>query len=150
MFDVFPVDAGARIEIDPQFVRVIQIGCTHWMGMQLNASKVDDPREARGVIDHELLGRPAGWERECDRAQPGRTIGRRAFLIEGLALSAVHKSLENDRTTLNAKEGSASNGQVITDDIEFGELDLPGEIELFRMSDSDLAPLDGEHLSGFF
>ncbi len=129
---------------------MIQIGCTHRMRMQLNASEVDDPRETGGVVHYDFLGRPAGWEREGDRAQPGRTIGRRAFLIEGLALSAVHKSLENDRAALNAKEGAASNGQVIAHDVEFGELDLPREIKLFRMSDPDLAPLDGEHLCGFF
>ena len=50
-----PTDARARIEIDAQLVRMIEIAGAHRMRMQLDAAQIDDPGEPRRIIDHDLF-----------------------------------------------------------------------------------------------
>ena len=49
------LDAGARIEIDPQFVRMIEIARAHRVRMQLDAAQIDDPRQPRRIVDDDLF-----------------------------------------------------------------------------------------------
>ncbi len=41
---VRPTDAGPGVEIHPKFVRVLEIGGTNRMRVQLDTAQVDDPR----------------------------------------------------------------------------------------------------------
>ena len=52
---VRPDDAGTRIEIDAQLVRVLEIAGAHRVRMELDAAQVDDPREPRRIIDDDLF-----------------------------------------------------------------------------------------------
>jgi hypothetical protein len=71
-------------------------------------------------------------------------------LIKRFGLGAIHEALEHDGTILDSLEGTRRDGLVITDKVEFRQLGLPGKIELAGMCYADFAPVDGEHLWGFF
>ena len=53
--DVLPADAGTRIEINAQLVRVLEIAGAYGVWMELDAAQVHDPREPGCVIDDDLL-----------------------------------------------------------------------------------------------
>jgi hypothetical protein len=71
-------------------------------------------------------------------------------LIKRFGLGAIHKAFEHDGTILDSLEGTGRDGLVITDEVEFRKLGLPGKIELAGVGYADFAPVDGEHLWGFF
>jgi hypothetical protein len=75
---VVPLNAGIRIEIDAQFVGVIEIARAHRMRMQLDAAEIDDPREPGGVVDTTSSAvRPDGNESVTVRSHGGRWAGAR-------------------------------------------------------------------------
>ena len=101
---VGPRDARARIEIDAQLVGMIEVAGAHRVRMQLDAAEVDDPGEARRVVDDDLLGGAPRRKRQRHRAQPVGPLLGRALLVEGLALGAVDEALEHDRAVADAGE----------------------------------------------
>jgi hypothetical protein len=65
---VQPPGAGATrcrhgIEIDPQFVRVIEIVGTDGMGMKFETRQVGHPRKRGGIAWHEFFRGSSRWER---------------------------------------------------------------------------------------
>jgi hypothetical protein len=64
--DIGPRDAWPRIEIDAKLVRVIEVGRPHRVRVELDAAEVHDPREARGVVDHDFFRRSTGRKRKGD------------------------------------------------------------------------------------
>ena len=65
-----PRHAGNRIQVDPQLVRVIQVLGTDGMGIEVDATQVDDPGQLRGIAHHDLFRGPAGGKRELNRLDP--------------------------------------------------------------------------------
>ena len=59
---VVPAHARTGIEIDAQFVRVLEIDGAHRVRMQFDAAQVHNPREPRCVIDDDFLRFAAGWK----------------------------------------------------------------------------------------
>ena len=45
-------------------------------------------------------------------------------------------------------EGAGSDGEVVADEVELGELDVAGEVEFFRVRDADGVVVDGEEFGG--
>src|SRR5271168_2812184 len=52
---VRPTDAGTWIEVNPQLIGMIEICGAHRMRMQLDATKIYDPRKPRSVIDDDFF-----------------------------------------------------------------------------------------------
>src|SRR5215471_4603398 len=103
---------------------MVEVGGTDGVRMQLDAAEVDDPGEAGRIVDDDLFGGPAGREREHDGAQPGRPFRGRALLVEGFAFGAVHETFEDDGTVLNAGQRAGRDGQIVANQVEFGDLRL--------------------------
>ena len=61
--NIVPTDAGNRIEIDAQFVGMIEIAGAHRVRVQFDAAKVHDPGKPGCVIDYDFFGGSAGRER---------------------------------------------------------------------------------------
>ena len=57
--DLWPFDARHRIEIDAQFVRMIEVGCTDRVRVQFEAREVGHPRERGGLTWNDFFGRAA-------------------------------------------------------------------------------------------
>ena len=142
-----PDDTGAGVEIDAQLVGVIKIVGADSVGMKLDAAKIDDPRQARRIVHNNLFRGASGGKRQGYCAQPGWAFGGRALLIESLFFRSVDESLKNDRPVADAIESAGSDGQVIADDIELGELHLPRKVRLLWTGDTDFPPVDGQQLS---
>jgi hypothetical protein len=83
---------------------MIEIAGAHRMGMQLDATKIDDPRKPRRVIDNDFFRSASGRERECYRSQPRGALRWCALLIERLTFGAIDVSLEDKRTVSDSDE----------------------------------------------
>ncbi len=152
--DVVPLDAGAGVEIDAEFVGVVEVGGADGVRVELDAAEVDDPSETGGVVEDDLFGGAAGGKGEGDGLEPGRAgfRVRRAFLVEGFAVGAVDEALEDEGTVSDSGDGSGSDGEVVADEVELGELDFAREVEFAGVRDADFAAVDLEHVDvfGFF
>src|SRR4051812_37623437 len=118
------------------------------MRMQLDASEVDHPRQARGIVDDDLLGGAPGREGERDRSQPLRPLVRRSLLIKGLGFGAIHEPLQHERPIPDSTHGARRDGEEVPDDVQLRELRLPGEVRLGRVSDLNVAPIQRQDLGG--
>ncbi len=155
--DVVPADAWAGVEIDAEFVGVVEVGGADGVGVELDAAEVDDPGEAGGVVEDDFFGGAAGGKREGDGAEPGWAgfgVGC-AFLVEGFAVGAVDEALEDEGAIFDSADRAGSDGEVVADEVQLGELDFAREVELAGVGDADLsdfAAIDLEQLDvfGFF
>ena len=74
---VGPLDAGPRIEVDPQLVGMLEIAGAHRMRMQLDAAEVHDPGQAGRVVDDDFFrGAARGKESVTVRSHEGRSGAR--------------------------------------------------------------------------
>ena len=112
--NIGPIDARTGIEIDAQLVGMFEIAGPYGVRMQLDTAQVDDPGEARGIVDDQFFGGTAGGKRERYGPQPGGPLSGRALLIKSLALGAIHEALEHDRAILNSGQSSRRDRQIIT------------------------------------
>src|SRR5262249_24610007 len=145
---VRPAYAWARIQIDPQFIRVLEISGTHGVGVLLDATEVDNPDKAGRIVNDDLFCGAARWKRQSDRSQPRRPFAGSALLIERFALGAIHEALENDRAVLDSAQRPRRNRQIVANQIEFRELRLLGKVGLRGIGHPNLASPDREHFDG--
>ncbi len=92
--------------------------------------------------------RPEGKERVTVRRKAGRSDGS-TFLVEGLGLAglkagSVDEALEDDGAVANSLQRAGADGEEVADEVELGELDFAGEVELFGVRDADLVVVDVE------
>src|SRR5260370_28787110 len=129
---------------------MVEIAGAYGMRMWLDAARVDDPGQARRIIDHDFLR--SASRRECERncSQPRRAPAGRALLIKRLTFGAVNEPLENQGTIPDSTQSARRDRQIIAEDVKFRQLRLARKIELVRVRHADLASLDGEQLGGFF
>ena len=60
------------------------------------------------------------------------------------AFGAVDETLEDDGAVGDALEGSGGYCQVVADEVQLGELDFAGEVELAGMRDADVVAVYGK------
>ena len=73
-----PLDAGRRIKIDAELIRMIEILRANRMGMELETRKVRHPRERRRAAWHDFCAvRPDGNFNSTTSIQSGRDSGAR-------------------------------------------------------------------------
>ena len=82
---LLPFDSGHRVEIDAQFVGMLEVFGAHRMRVQLEASKIGEPGERRRVTRYDFLGRAPRRKAQFDHLDPGRPALGRPLLIEVLA-----------------------------------------------------------------
>ena len=81
--DLPPRHAGHRVEVDAEFVGVVEVVGEHRMRVEVDAAQVDRPRQAGRVVDDGLFGRGARTRTAVRRrrpsraASPARVSGRR-------------------------------------------------------------------------
>lgn len=67
-------------------------------------------------------------------------------MVERLAFRAVDKTLQHNRAVSNTGQRSGRDGQVVLHDVQLRQADLFREIELVRVSDTNLLPVNREYL----
>jgi hypothetical protein len=53
---ICPRDPGTRIEIDAQFIRMLEIAGAHGMRVKLEAAQVNSPDKTGSVVNDNLFG----------------------------------------------------------------------------------------------
>ena len=101
-------------------------------------------------VDYDFFSGPAGRKRQSDRAQPGGPILRCALLIKRLRLGAIDKTFQNDRSILNPRQRSRSDGEIILNKFELGDFYLRRKIQLLRVRDLDFLPVDRQDFASRF
>ncbi len=142
---LIPADARHRIEIDPQLVRVIEIVGTYRMRVQFEAGEVRHPGQTCRITRHDFLRVATGRKAQRDDVNPGRPRGRRALLVEELAVDAVGIADEHVRPIAVRAKRSVGDSQVVADEIELGVAGL-GKENLAGVRDWNLA---SAHLDDF-
>ena len=145
--DLRPLDAGDRVEVDPQLIGMVEVVGTHGVRIEVDAAEVDDPGQGRRVVDDDLVGRPARRERELRRPDPVGRVVRRALLEERLLGDPIDEPLEGHRAAADTGQRPVGDGEVVLDEVQ---LRVPGvrEVHLLRVGDRDLVAADLEDLLG--
>ena len=140
-----PGNAWARIEIDAQLVRMIQIIAAHRVWVEVDAAQVDHPRKLGEIRDDDLVGGAARGKRQLHRLYPIGPLVGSAFLEEELAFRAVHVAFQNDGPVSNPAERSFTDFEIIVNELELAE-PCRRKIELGRIRDLHVLSGDGQDL----
>jgi hypothetical protein len=107
------------------------------MRVEVNAAHVDRPRQAGSVVDDGLPGRRSRRVLELGDVDVVGPLRRRALLEDGFLGDALDESLEDHRAVGHAAQRTVDHGQVVVDQVEFGDPDV-GENDLVRVGDGYL------------
>jgi hypothetical protein len=140
--DLAPVDARHRVEVDAQLIGVCEIVGAHRMRIEIDASEVDGPHQAGGIVEHGLLRRRAGCVLELrDIDVVGAVLLGCPLLEDRLLGDALDEAFEDHRALGDASQRAGRDGQVVLDQVELGDADI-GEDDLVRMGDQHLLVAD--------
>ncbi len=134
-----PLDARHGIEIDAQFVGMIELLGADRMRMQLDAGQVGHPCERGRVAGHDLFSGAARRELQRDDFDPLRTRIRRALLVEELLAETVRISHQHVRPAARAAQRALGNLEVVRHEIELRVTGL-WEQHLAGICDRHLTP----------
>ena len=95
--DLAPVDPGHRVEVDAQFVGVVEIVGPHRVRVEIDAAEVDRPDQPRRVVQNGFLGRGARRVLELGDVDEVRPLLRGPFLEDRLLLDALDEAFEDHR-----------------------------------------------------
>jgi hypothetical protein len=141
--DLGPLDARHRVEVDPQLVGMVEVVGPDGMRVEVDAAEVRDPGQPGGVVDHDLVGGPPGWERQRRDPQPLRSVVRRPLLEERLLRDPIDEALQGHRPAAGSAQGTVGHRQVVVDQVHLG-VSRVGEVDLVRVRDRDVAVADLE------
>ena len=136
---------GHRVEVDAQLVGMLHVVGADGVRVEVDAAEVGDPREARRLVDHDLVGRPARRERQRRDAHPLGPVVGRPLLEERLLVDPVDEPLERHRPSPNAGQRAVGDGEEVAHDVEL-RVARHGEVDLVGVRDRDLPPADLEDL----
>ena len=142
---MIPGHPGHGIQVHAQLVGVIEILGPDRVRVEVDAAEVADPGEARGVIDDDLVGGPAGREGQGRGPDELGQVLRRPLLEERLARGPIDEALEGHRPATGAAQGALGDRLVVGDEVQLGVAGL-GEIDLARVRDGHVVPVDPEDL----
>jgi hypothetical protein len=134
-----PLNARHGVKVHPQLVGVVEIRREHRVRVQVDAAKVDHPREAGRVPQHDLIGGPPGRKAQLGGGDPVGPLVWGALLEERLGLRAVHEPFQRHRAPGHAAQRPVGDGQVVADEVQLG-VPGPREEDLPRVGDGYLAP----------
>ncbi len=145
LLDLFPGHARHGVQVDAQLVGMIEILGADRMRMKLEASQICEPGQRRRITRYHLLRSTARWEVQLDHFDPRRPAVGRALLIEVIALDAVGVAHQHVGPTTGTAQRSFANGDVVADEVEFGELRFR-EQNLVGVRDCNLVPGNCDNL----
>jgi hypothetical protein len=114
-----PQNAWDGIEVNAQFVGMIEIVGTNGMGMKFQTRKVCHPRQRGCVPRHDFFSRATRGEGQRDHVDPVGARRGRTFLKEEVLTDAVRIPDEHIWPTTGATQSSVSHGDIVLSEIEF-------------------------------
>ncbi len=136
-----PFDSRHRVEVDAQFVGMLEVLGANRVRVQLEAGKIGEPGEGRRITRNDLVGRAPRRKAQFDHLDPGRPALGRPLLIEVLATDAVRVAHEHVGTAARATQRPFGHRKVIAHQVELGVLRL-GEQHLVGVRDGNFATGD--------
>jgi len=136
---LLPRDSWHRVEVNAQFVGMLQIFCPYRVRVQLQAAQVCKPGERRGVARHDLLGNAARGKGQLHHLDPQRAPCRGSLLVEVLAVDPVGIANEHVGAAASSTKRSIRHSQVVAHQIELGVL-WPRKQQFVRIRDRHFAP----------
>ena len=133
MHGVGEVGARLRVEIDPQLVRVVDVGAANRPRVKRDRAHLRRPADDGDLRRADLIGVPARRELDLDgldvvRGPPGDALleeGVAAPLVPGgendAGMDALRPALERGRPLLERAHDAVLHRQVVVDDVELGD-----------------------------
>ena len=118
--DLSPVHTGHRVQIDPEFVRMVEVFGEHRMWVEVDAAQIDRPHQTRGVANDRLLRRGARGVAQFGDLDPVRPLLRSPFLENCLLLESFDETFQDHRTPSHSAKGTVGNAEVVPDQLELG------------------------------
>ena len=143
--DLRPGNAWDRIEVDSELIGTVEVLGSDRMRVEIDAAEIDDPGQARGLVDDDLVGGPTRGERQGRHAHPLGPVLGRPLLEEEITRGPIDESFQGHRSAAHADQGTVSDRQVIADEVQ---LRVPGlrEVDLVRVRDRHVPVVDPEDL----
>src|SRR6202012_2175782 len=113
--DLPPRHTGHRVEIDAEFVGVVEVVGKNRMWVEVDAAKVDCPGQAGRVVDDGLFGRGTGGVAQFGDVDPVGPFLRRAFLKDGLLVDALDEPLQDHGSAGHPAQGAVGDREVVLD-----------------------------------
>ena len=143
--DLRPGDARHRIEVDPQLVGMVEVVGPDRVRIEVDAAEVGDPGQPGRLVEDDLVGGPAGRERQRrDPKEVGPVLGG-PLLEEEVAGGAIDEALERHRPAAYAAQRAVGDRQVVADEVELRVAGLR-EVDLVRVRDGHVAIADPDDL----
>jgi len=135
--------AGLRVEIDAQFVGMLEVRRADRPRVEAEAAEVHGPQQMSEVSHDE--GARCGAVRRADDGggQPVGPLLGHALLEEVRAPGAVREPLHQDRAVAHRLHERFLDGEVVVDQVHLRVLAVSEE-DLVRARDGDLVARDGE------
>src|SRR3954451_9538678 len=108
------------------------------MRVEVDAAQVDDPGEAGGVVDDDLVGGAPRREREGRDAKPIGPVVGGPLLEEERTTGAVDEALEGHRSPADPDQGAVRDGEVVANQVDLVRARL-WEEALVRVRERGLA-----------
>jgi len=116
-----PAHARARVEIDAQLVRMIEVVGAHWVRIQVDAPEVQHPQKRGRVAHHDLSRRRTPTE-SAALLDPLRALLGGLLLENG---GAIDKAFEHDGPPRNATQRALRDRRIVR--MKLGVAGLPKE-----------------------
>ena len=143
--DLSPGHSGHRVQIDAQFVGMLEIVGEDGVRVEVDAAQIDRPGQSGRVMDDGLFGRGASRVTQFGDVDPVGPLLRGALLEDGFLVDPLDEPLEDHRPPGHSAQGAVGDGQVVVDQVELGEAGLPVRVwedHLVGVGDLDLASAD--------
>ncbi len=135
--DLAPIHAGHRVQVDAQFVGVVEVVGAHRVGVEVDTTQVDRPDQPGGVSDDGFFGRRARRVLELGDVDVVGSLLRRPLLEDGLLADALDEPLEDHRPAATPRSAPSATRQVVVDEVAFRDPGLR-ENDLVRVGDLHL------------
>src|SRR6185437_7812483 len=115
-----PGHPGHRVQVDAQFVGMLEVVGDHRVRVEVDAAQVDRPGQAGRVMDDRLFRRSAARISKFGDVDPVGPLFRRALLEHGLLIDALDEAFQDHRPTGDSAQRAVGDRQVVVDQVELG------------------------------
>ncbi len=134
---------GLGVDVDPELVRLVDVGSTGRPGVEVDDREVGGPGDLRDLGHAELVRVAAGRERDTRGLDPLRPLLGHTLLVDHLALDAVREAAQLRRALVERAHDPVADREVVLDEVALRL--LPGRKEhLVRVRHLDGAAADLE------
>ncbi len=114
---VRPLPVGARVEVDQQVVRLLDLRDARVPGVQLDAAEVGDPFERRFVVDDGEDRRVPARELDEELVDVRRVLRRNSLLVEELAVDPVRVAHHVEEPAPQVRQRMVRDVEVVADEV---------------------------------